>query len=401
MPKLEKLRRVRFRGSDRRVLFFETGYFLNREIQNTAKALGWELQCFPLLDEYDDPDKFLPALLAAVDRFRPDFILTVNHFGVDRAGGLLRLCKRIALPLATWFVDDPLLTLPFFDEAQNPWLTVFSYDRDCVKPLKTNGYANVFPLPLGTDTSVFNENVGFDDRLECDVSFVGDSKQAFVQERLEYGQFPKALLDAWEELAGAYLEEKASDPVGFITHKRPDLSMDIGLIGHDRRVWFAQLVRAEATRRHRERCVQSMLPLRPTLVGRDWPEIVGSASGARFIEALSYYEHLPTFYRSCTVNLNITGTGAGVPNQRIFDVPAVGGFVLTDNVPQLSRYYDIGDEVAVYESHDEIAEAIRRWQRNPKERREMIEKAMRRTLAEHTYQHRLQRMGDILSRLYS
>lgn len=401
MPKLEKLRRVRFRGADLRVIFFETGYYLNREIKTTAKALGWDLLPFPLLDEYTDPDRFLPAFLAAVDRFRPDFILTVNHFGIDRTGGLLRLCKRISLPVASWFVDDPLLTLPFFDETENPWLTIFSYDRDCVKPLRQGGYPNVQHLPLGTDTSVFNENAGHDQQIQCAVSFVGDSKRGFVRERLEYGKFPQALLDAWEPLAEQYLAEKASDPVRFITHKRPDLSMDLGMIGHDRRIWFAQLVRAEATRRFRESCVRAVLPLSPTLVGRDWPDVFEGVDGVRYIERLSYYDQLPALYRNCQVNLNITGTGSGVPNQRVFDVAACGGFILTDNVPQLARLYDISEEVAVYESPDELLEVARRWLRDRKGREQIVEKAIRRTLAEHTYRHRLQRMGEMLGRLYS
>jgi spore maturation protein CgeB len=79
------------------------------------------------------------------------------------------------------------------------------------------------------------------------------------------------------------------------------------------------------------------------------------------------------------------------PNQikgRTFEVPGSGGFLLTDRVKHLERYFDIGREIAVFTSPDELVEQARHWLEHPTERAAMADAAYRRVRAEHTYDHR-------------
>jgi spore maturation protein CgeB len=75
---------------------------------------------------------------------------------------------------------------------------------------------------------------------------------------------------------------------------------------------------------------------------------------------------------------------------RIFEVPGCGGFLLTDRVPYLERYFELGQELAVYDSSDELFEQIEYWLSHEDERAAVADAGYQRVLAEHTYDHRFE-----------
>ena len=105
----------KFRSTDPKILFFDSGYFLCDEILAALKRLGVDHRIIPLGNRETGSNAFIEDLLKAVVDFRPDFVLTVNHFGLDREGRLAGLLEELGLPLASWFVDNPHLIL--FDYA--------------------------------------------------------------------------------------------------------------------------------------------------------------------------------------------------------------------------------------------------------------------------------------------
>jgi spore maturation protein CgeB len=73
---------------------------------------------------------------------------------------------------------------------------------------------------------------------------------------------------------------------------------------------------------------------------------------------------------------------------RNFEVPGCGGFLLTERLPHLEDYFELGREVAVFEHSDELAEQARHWLEHDEQRRAVAEAGYRRVMAEHTYDHR-------------
>ncbi|MCX5680001.1 MAG: glycosyltransferase [Candidatus Omnitrophica bacterium] len=74
---------------------------------------------------------------------------------------------------------------------------------------------------------------------------------------------------------------------------------------------------------------------------------------------------------------------------RVFEVPASGGFVLTNYAPQVSNLYKIGEEMAVYKDEDEMMALIKYYLSHDDEREGMAKKAHDRAHKEHTYRGRL------------
>jgi spore maturation protein CgeB len=81
---------------------------------------------------------------------------------------------------------------------------------------------------------------------------------------------------------------------------------------------------------------------------------------------------------------------------RNFEVPGCGGFLLTERVPYLERYFELGREVASYEGPDDLVEQVGYWLAHEDERAAVAEAGYRRVLAEHTYDHRFE---EIFKRL--
>jgi spore maturation protein CgeB len=73
---------------------------------------------------------------------------------------------------------------------------------------------------------------------------------------------------------------------------------------------------------------------------------------------------------------------------RNFEVPGCGGFLLTERLPRLEDYFEMGREVAVFEQSEELAEQARYWLEHDEQRRAVAEAGYRRVMAEHTYDHR-------------
>ncbi|MBI2061489.1 MAG: glycosyltransferase [Nitrospirae bacterium] len=88
------------------------------------------------------------------------------------------------------------------------------------------------------------------------------------------------------------------------------------------------------------------------------------------------------------VNLSFTSNpnDPNAPHQlkgRLFEIPMCGGFLLTEDMPLLGKYFDVGREVDVFQSPAEAADKIRYYLAHEKEREEMANRAHQRALRQY------------------
>jgi spore maturation protein CgeB len=69
---------------------------------------------------------------------------------------------------------------------------------------------------------------------------------------------------------------------------------------------------------------------------------------------------------------------------------------LLDWRPTLPQLFREGQEVVSFRSPEEMVEKVRYWLPREDERREIGDRARQRALAEHTFEHRLSRLLNIL-----
>lgn len=113
---------------------------------------------------------------------------------------------------------------------------------------------------------------------------------------------------------------------------------------------------------------------------------------------ISHPEMVRVFNQS-KINLNLSNNSTGMGQQmkgRHFEVPACGGFLLTDYSPDLEEYYQVGKEVDCYRSFEEMADKIRYYLAHDKEREAIAKAGHERTLREHTWD---KRFADIFHKI--
>lgn len=84
-------------------------------------------------------------------------------------------------------------------------------------------------------------------------------------------------------------------------------------------------------------------------------------------------------------------------NLRLFEATGVGTLLLTDYKINLAEMFEPGREVVQYRNVDECVELARYYMEHEGERRAIASAGQDRTLAEHTYNHRMQEMVSIVS----
>jgi spore maturation protein CgeB len=103
-------------------------------------------------------------------------------------------------------------------------------------------------------------------------------------------------------------------------------------------------------------------------------------------------------FRSAAVVLNNLHPGeVDGYNCRLFEATGCGAAVLTERRTELASFFDEGTEVEVFGSFDELVERARALIGNLEAGRRLGDAAAARAHAEHTYQHRFERMFEILA----
>lgn len=401
-----RARQPRFRGRAPRVLLLASKYFLIGEIIGACKTLGIDYQLLQIEDETLARADFVQQLLHAVLTFRPDCCITLNHMGVDVEGVLMDLLTRLELPLASWFVDNPHLIIHLYSRCISPWTALFTWDADNVESLRAAGFPHVAYLPLGTDPQRFNPQAAAaaPATWRSEVSFVGNSMIYKVGARLKKGRFPRALLLPFYRCAAAFMASDTRSVADFLREDMPEVyAQYMALPDNEARLAYETALTWQATRLYRNGCVRELLPFSPLIVGDGgWNiEFRHDVRKPRLLPSITYYTDLPRFYPCSVINFNCTSKQMkGAVNQRIFDAPATGAFVLTDWRPQMDALFE-PHEIACYRDKEEIPDLVRYYLDHPRERQAVALAGRKRVLRCHTWAHRLKDMLDEMRRIYA
>ena len=379
-----------------RVLVLTSQYFLCGEVVAALKRLGVPHLFLSMEGKSAELDAFLSALGRAVTSFRPDFVLTVNHLGVDHEGVLVAILERLGLPLASWFVDNPRLVLPLYREPKTSRTAIFTWDADNLDDLREMGFSPVFYLPLAADPERFRvPRTQCPEAWKADISFVGNSMTYKVGMRLKEARPPRSLALACRSLAAAFGASSERSVARFLEKEHPEhFASFMALPGVGRKLAFETYITWESTRQYRKGCLERILPFSPLIAGdKGWKVQFRGRSGWRSLPELSYYEDLPLFYPRQKINFNCTSLQMkGAVNQRVFDVPMAGAFLLTDHRRQMEDLFEPGREVVCYHDPEEVPDLVARYLADTPARLKVALAARARVLAEHTYDRRMSQL---------
>jgi len=400
------VRQPRFTRKIPRVLLVTSKYFLLGELTRACQVSGFEYEIMELGTETLDQKEFMLSLLQKVTSYKPDCLITMNHLAIDIEGVMVDMLKRMQIPMASWFLDNPHLILEGYTSAQSPWLALFTWDSDNIASLKAAGHEHVIYLPLATDPNRFSptQKKGPLNKIVCrDVTFVGNSMVYKVANRLEKGRFSRPLLRQYKETARAFGASNERSVRAFLHQYDADIAAAFEALQspEDYLVYEAMLT-WEATRQYRQACAKALLPFTPLFVGdHGWHIALKHDTSWVYHPPVAYYDELPRIYPYSTINFNCTSKQMkGAVNQRIFDVPAAGSFVLSDWREQMDALMERDKEIVVYDEIEEIPDLIRFYLKNTAARKAVVKAGRARVLAEHTWAQRIQSLVAHMKEIY-
>ncbi len=150
----------------------------------------------------------------------------------------------------------------------------------------------------------------------------------------------------------------------------------------------------------RERFLSTLGGLPLTVRGKGWGRAAREFRKAANVRAgmLRPEEWVKDFNRhAVVVNIHQDEHGSESPlNMRVFEAPACGALLLCDERDELPEVFSPGEEILTFGSPEELAEKARWALSNPAQAGKMAACGKRRTLAEHTYRHRLAVAAEII-----
>ncbi|MEA3417485.1 MAG: glycosyltransferase, partial [Thermodesulfobacteriota bacterium] len=401
----DRLRYKKLCHEEVRVLLLTTRYFLMGEIIRAMERLGIKYRLVTISQNELGRQDFIKKIIKDIIDFKPDFLFTINHLGMDREGILAQFLARIEMPFASWYVDNPNLIFKRYEKNVTPYCAMFLWDKNNLPDMRDFGFEHLFYMPLGVDERRFRPTRNEANpmpHLASDVAFVGNSMVKKARDTLIKSEVGGGLKSLFKHIARDYMESEERRIEEIIELKYPGLYDDFQKLTGADSANYEAAVNWEATKIYRLERVKKLLPFRPLIVGDPhWPELIDDGL-FRYHRELAYYNELPCLYNVATINFNATSRQMkGAVNQRVFDVPACMAFLLTDYQEQMDELFIVGEEVICYKEPDEIGELIKYYLDHESERKQVAEKGYKRVIRDHTYVSRVMGIVEAMRKIFS
>jgi spore maturation protein CgeB len=279
----------------------------------------------------------LSNLQTVTGGFNPEMALTLVGFKLPIQ--MVQFLKKQRVKTAVWFTEDPY----FMDRTQvlaQYFDFVFTIDSAALEFYKNNGHLNTYQFPLATEPQVFMPKQ-VEAKYRSDICLVG---------------FPYP------------------DRIQFIKFLLQNTPYKIKVVGK----WANPLFRFQSNPK--------------LMIHEGWvePSIVADFyNGAKIV----LNTHRPFNLSQNQNKLGIIGKSI---NNRTFDIAACSSFQLIEFKEDLPNYFLEDKEIVTFRSNQELVQKIDFYLKFEEERQLIATNAKNRVLKEHTFEHRLEKMLDLI-----
>lgn len=341
----------------------------------------------------DDPGILFsePALNRTIEDGRYDLFFCINGDGLDDAGDRVRAMLKLGKKIAVWYVDDPFNPFApwnadrrFGEEIlRDERIHFFTIDGRFALELQSRGCANVSVLPHAVNPEWADRRTELINPPAGPITFVGhldlENLDRFESYLAEYP--PPA-----GRLVRDYLEARTAN----YCLSWEDFSSESGEAAAEFRGdrHLSHIARRLATIRCKIHAIELIESAGVNVYGfEDWKRVLKNP--AAYKGHVPYYGGLSDVYRRsfATLNLSHAQLSDGC-NQRVLDVPACGGRLITDSRPAIRDLLP-GHRIAMYTTPNELVRRIHEMIQSPGRRGEGPD-AIQKTIREnHTYERRM------------
>ena len=383
----------------KKIIYPSSNIFPIPDIPVALTRLGYEIiltKTYINYQHFSEEEKI--SLIEELPNYEADAV--ISH---DFSPSLAEVCYELNLPYISWVFDAPLESL-YSAQAQYNTNHFFIFDKKMISQLENIMLPNLHHMALATNvTSVaFLEITESDESTySSDISLVGTLYDYNVYDRFKsyFSDFLVNDIEEWfNSLFGLW-----NNTVDFHNKlSNESFSELISLFGQnmskcgmsDKLFLESALIRGLS---YRERVAMlNKLAARHTVclyTKSDTSDLSNVITNG----PIDYSTETPKVFHLSKINLNLTmrSIESGIP-QRIFDIMAVGGFVLTNYQPELEECFVIGKEIVCFHNFDEMEYLADYYLSHEKERIEIAINGYKRVISDYSYDSALKKIDSIV-----
>lgn len=340
-------------------------------------------------------------IMQAIEEHDIDYVTSY-----DFSESISYACMKQGVPYISWVFDDPQKELYSY-YAFYPCNYIFVFDKVQERRLKEIGLKNVYFMPL----AIHGEKIQLELKMceatsLCDIAFVGQTYYVDNVEKVvenspkqinrEVHKYIDKYFMNWEEgncIHGTMSEECA---MYFDSVEAVPIETRYPYIKKEFYYETAVLSRMLAYREriHILNTLAERYDVRFYTFDKHTDEL---SDKVKVYPGIKYDGGISCVYRDAKININNTlhciETGAC---QRVFEVMAAGGFLISNYQKELEELFVPGKEIVLYRNEEELLQLVEYYLTHDEERREIARNGQRKVLSNHTLRLRFQKIMPIV-----
>ncbi|MCI8682119.1 MAG: glycosyltransferase [Lachnospiraceae bacterium] len=334
---------------------------------------------------------------AELKKQESQIVFSINFFPV-----VSEVCNIFHIPYVCWIVDSPVMEL-YSHSIRNSWNRIFLFDYALYEEFRGENPKGIFYLPLGADYVRLDsliETITEQDRKKysADVSFIG----SLYTEKCPYNHLKEeswlkgyldGVIEAQTKVYGYnFLEECITDEVlQQFKEKVPFYHFPEKASHNDRAAMAHLYLGNKVTEQERLRLLKR--------VSEAYSLDLYTASDFSPLPRANYRglakstTEMPKIFYLSKINLNFTSKPirTGLP-LRLWDILGAGGFVLTNFQSEIPEYFEVGKDLDIYASEEELMEKIQYYLEHEKERQAIAESGYRKAKEQYSLELRVKQI---------
>lgn len=433
------------------ILFYRYGSICEPDIIKCFRSMELEVveENSQVTNKKVSPSETVAAVSELIKKHSFLFVFTINFFPA-----VSDICQIYKMPYVCWTVDCPVMEL-FSPALANDCNRVFMFDKAQYEYFRHINPERIFHLPLATNVSRWDQVISQAssrdlDRFTSDISFIGSlyaEKDPYdkIQGLSEYTKgYVEGMIEAQLQIYGynmledllnvspdnpailpgssaASLDSLLSGGLHNIAerdacslHNIADQGACLSPIMQDFKEHVPDLTKSPYAPYFSPSYIiaHHFIGMHAAVVERR--RLLSMLSEDHAVDLYTFSDtsrlpkvrnrggaktltEMPLIFHQSRINLNMTirpiQTGLSL---RVFDILGCGGFLLTNYQQELSELYEIGKDVEVFTSKEELADKAAYYLTHEEERRKIAISGYEKTRALHTYETRISQMIKII-----
>jgi spore maturation protein CgeB len=380
------------------IAFLNQDFLMQKEIIAALKRVSGVRLAVVVVPDYPAKEQ-ARQVCDALKRLDVKALFTVNDWGMGIDGVTASFVKENCVLHVNWCADDPFFYETFHGRplAPEPNRIDFVSDRSYIARMLARGM-NAHFLPLASDPSFFYP-LSPRPPVKRATCFVGNSYFKQIEGFTKgHEKYLDMLTPFVTSLYSRYQKDQTLDLEPHILSTIKKEALPAGM-SREKAVFILKHLVSYV---FRKRLIVSIANTYPDFIafGDEWWLL--NLPKEKVSTAVGYYVNLSQTYQETKVNIDVNRVviREGL-TQRVFDCLNTESFVVTSKKPVLAEMFETqGDkkEVVVFENEHHLKELIRFYLSHDAERMAIAHRGRLRVLAEHTYDHRIGKIFQVLAK---